>query len=198
MALEWQHQIGSVTDYMNGKLRQVANPQHPVRSTMIFPSANTTDVTNALTTQVMYSCGIVLREGDIITNIGMQFGHTAAGTPTNWWFALYDDSATPALLAQTADQLTGAIAADSYKEVALTAPQVIGHDGLYNVALMVKATTVPSILSAVAATSKQHARGKTNIPTLAATSGSSLTGTAPATIASPTASVNYAIGFILS
>jgi hypothetical protein len=198
MAREWELQIASVTDLMNGKLRQIANPAHPVRTTMIFPSANTTDVAACLTTQVMYSVGIVLRKGDVISKIGVQFGATAAGTPTNWWFALYDDQATPALLGQTADQTSTAIGANSYQEAALQTAQLIDHDGLYNVGVMVKATTVPSMLCAVAATAKQHHRGKTGVPALAQTSGSSLTATAPSTIASPSDSANYAIGIILS
>jgi hypothetical protein len=62
--------------------------------------------TAALTTQVMTSVAIPLEVGDVVTNLTFLSGATAAGTPTNWWFALYDTSATPALIAQSADQLT--------------------------------------------------------------------------------------------
>jgi hypothetical protein len=45
----------------------------------------------SLVTQVMTAVPIKLAAGDVITNISFQSGATAAGTPTNWWFALYDE-----------------------------------------------------------------------------------------------------------
>ena len=58
----------------------------------------------------------------LATNYDVYFGGTAANTPTNWWFALYDDSATPALLRQTADQTSTAWAANTAKTVAADSP----------------------------------------------------------------------------
>jgi hypothetical protein len=52
----------------------------------------------------MTSVAIPLEVGDVVTNLTFLSGATAAGTPTNYWFALYDTSATPALIAQSADQ----------------------------------------------------------------------------------------------
>jgi hypothetical protein len=43
----------------------------------------------ALTTQVMTSVAVPVQPGETITNITFQSGATAAGTPTNCWFALY-------------------------------------------------------------------------------------------------------------
>jgi hypothetical protein len=134
-----------------------------------------------LTTQVMTSVPVFLIAGDVITNITLMSGATAAGTPTNWWFALYDTAATPNLLAQTADQTTGAWAAFTAKTLPLSAPYTVSKTGVYWVAVMVKATTVPSLLGCVAV--KPIVTGERN---LAQSSGSALTGTAPATIATPT------------
>jgi len=75
----------------------------------------------ALVTQVMTSVPIYLHAGDVITNISFRSGATAANTPTNWWFALYSKAATPALLAQTADQLTAAWALNTTMTKALSA-----------------------------------------------------------------------------
>lgn len=148
----------------------------------------------ALTTQVMLSAAIPLQAGDVVTNITFKSGATALGTGTNWWFGLYDTSATPVLLAQTADQTSAAWAANTAKTLALSTPQNIATTGVYYVAVMVKATTPPSLIGF---TSFAGAAGGvlTADKVLAQTSGSSLTATAPATIASPTtvATVPYAV-----
>lgn len=136
----------------------------------------------ALVTQVMTSVPVFLEAGETVTNVSFRSGATAADTPTNWWAALYSNAATPALLAQSADQLTGAIAANSTKTVALATAQKITETGIYWVGIMVKATAVPTLLGACVAPA--IATGERN---LSVSSGSALTGTAPATIATPTA-----------
>lgn len=135
----------------------------------------------ALTTQVMTSVPIALAAGDVITNLSFVSGATAAGTPTNWWFALYDTSATPALIAQTADQTSTAWAAFTVMTKALSSAYTVTRTGVYWAAIHVKATAVPTLLGSVAV--KPIVTGERN---LAQTSGSSLTTTAPATIATPT------------
>lgn len=135
----------------------------------------------ALTTQVMTAVPIKLAAGDVITNISCQSGATAAGTPTNWWFALYSNAATPALMAQTADQLTAAWAAFTVKTVALATAQTITATGIYWVAIMVKATTVPTLLGTLGV--KPIVTGERN---LSVSSGAALTTTATATLATPT------------
>ncbi|MDI9885316.1 hypothetical protein QMZ92_13160 [Streptomyces sp. HNM0645] len=139
--------------------------------------------TGALTTQVMTSVALYLRKGDVVTSLTFRSGATAAGTPTNYWFALYSSASTPALLAQTADQLTAAWAATTNKTLALSSPVTITEDGVYWAAVMVKATTPPSLVGVSTTASAGIISGE---KPLAQTSGSSLTTTAPATIASPT------------
>jgi hypothetical protein len=137
----------------------------------------------ALTTQVMTSVWVPWQTGDLITNVTFMSGATAAGTPTNWWFALY--TAAGALLAQTADQTSTAWAADTVKTLALaTAQRPSAAGGLY-AAVMVKATTVPTLAGRVLGRAA-FAGAVLGSPILAQTSGSALTTTAPATIASPT------------
>ena len=139
----------------------------------------------ALTTQVMTAAALYLEAGDVVTSLTFCSATTAAGTPTNWWFALYSSAATPALLAQTADQTSTAWAANTAKTVALAAPYTVPTTGIYYAAVMVKATTVPTLLGATV-----NATGSAAVVTgqkvLANTSGSGLTDTAPATIATPT------------
>jgi hypothetical protein len=140
----------------------------------------------ALTTQVMTSVPVWLVAGDTVTNISFYSGATAAGTPTNWWFALYSNAATPALLAQSADQTSTAWAAFTKKTLALSAAQTISKSDVYWAAIMVKATTVPTLLGELAI--PPVVTGERN---LAQTSGSALTATAPGTIATP-AVANFA------
>jgi hypothetical protein len=144
---------------------------------------------SALTTQVMLAVALPLQVGDVVTNLTFVSATTAADTPTNWWFALYSNAATPALLSQTADQTSTAWAANTVMTKALAAPQLITEDGIYYAAIMVKATTPPSLLGhsmGIAAAAGSILSSKV----LAQTSGSALTATAPATIASPTTVVN--------
>ncbi|MGW4810549.1 hypothetical protein ACWEPB_02740 [Kitasatospora cineracea] len=140
--------------------------------------------TTALTTQVMTSVPVYLRRGDVVTNISVRSGATAAATPTNYWFALYSNAATPALLGQSADQLTAAWGATTTKTLPLAAPVTITSEGVYWVGIMVKAGTTPSLAGVSTNASAGLVAGEKN---LAQTSGTGLTGTAPATIASPTA-----------
>ena len=132
----------------------------------------------ALATGVMTSVDLWLNEGDLVTNLSFLSAGTAAGTPTNYWFALYDPSG--ALLSQSADQLTAAWAADTWKTLALGTAQRITRSGRYKADINVTATTPPTLAGTIAA--KPLLSGEGN---LAQTSGSSLIGTAPATIATP-------------
>lgn len=145
-----------------------------------------TDHAAALVTQVMTHVAVPVINGDIISSLTFVSGATAAGTPTNWWFALYTQAG--ALLAQSADQTTAAWAADTAKTLALTAPQTMLTDQIVYAAIHVKATTVPSLVGAlVARAAVSTGAFVTGQVRLAGNSGAALTTTAPATIATPTA-----------
>lgn len=162
----------------------------PTNSTYVenFPRIHCNTNVSALTTQVMTSVAITLQAGDIVTNLTFRSATTAAGTPTNYWFALYSNASTPALIAQTADQTSTAWAANTTKTLALSTAYQVTVTGVYYAAIMVKATTPPTLAGL---TALQHADVSTGLLTteklLAVTSGSSLTTTAPATITSATA-----------
>lgn len=133
-------------------------------------------------TAIMTNARVHLRAGDVITNIGFTTGGTAAGTPTAWWVALYSDASTPALMAQSADQTTTAMAANTNFTVALATAQTIPRTGIYRAAIMVAATTVPTLLGVTAA----KAGLVTGESAVSQSSGSALAATAPSTIATPT------------
>lgn len=140
----------------------------------------------ALATGVMTSVALYLEAGDTVTYLTFMSGTTAAGTPTAWWFALYSSASTPALLAQTADQTTTAWAANTAKTVALSTAQKITESGIYYAACMVTATTPPTLVGRTLHNAANAGAIVSGQKVLARTSGSGLTTTAPATIASPT------------
>lgn len=140
-----------------------------------------------LTTQVMLSVALPLQAGSVVTNLTFKSGATAADTPTNWWFALYNTAGT--LMAQTADQTSTAWAANTVKTVALATPQLITTSGVYYVGIMVKATDQPSLIGRAVGIAGAAASILSS-KVLAQTSGSSLTTTAPSTISSPTTIVS--------
>lgn len=153
-------------------------PNQP-RNGMYDSASDTGQV--ALATGVMTSVPIHLAAGEVVTNISVRSGATAAGTPTNYWFALYSNAATPALLAQTADQTSTAWAANTTKTLALATAQTITVTGIYWVGIMVAATTPPTLIGSCA--TAPIVTGERN---LSQSSGSALTATAPPTIATPT------------
>lgn len=153
-----------------------------------FPRWACSDDVAAAATGVLLAVALPLQVGDVVTNLSFVSGATAADTPLNWGFALYSAASTPAKLAQTADQTTTAWAANTAKTVALATPQLITTPGIYYAAIWMKATAVVSLLGR----SLGLAIGSTALlsqKVLAQTSGSTLTATAPATIATPTAVV---------
>lgn len=148
----------------------------------------------ALATGVMTSAALYLEAGDVVTYLSFCSATTAANTPLNWWFALYSTASTPALLAQTADQTTTAWGANTVMKVALASPYTVVTTGIHYASVMVKATTCPTLLGA-SLNVNASAAVVTGQKILAQTSGSTLTDTAPSTIASATtvATVPYVV-----
>lgn len=144
----------------------------------------------ALTTQIMLSTALPLVKGTTVTNLTFVSATTAAGTPTNWWFALYSPEGN--LIAQTADQTTAAWASATAKTLALTTPHTTTATGVYRAAIMVKATTVPSLAGITLLNTAIAGAVVTGVQIASRTSGSALTTTAPATLSTgtPTTVVN--------
>lgn len=131
---------------LQDRMRTLESPSTFYRETAVR-GWNTWTGTGPNVSGQLYAVAIPLLAGDVVTNISFRSGGTAAGTPTNWWFALYSSAATPALIATTADQTTTAWGTNTTKTLALSGgAQTIASDGLYYVALMMAATTVCNLL----------------------------------------------------
>lgn len=98
-------------------------------------------------TGIAHGNAVVCYAGDVITNMTFRSGTTPATSPTHWWMALYDTQATPALIAQTADQLTAPIGASTVFTLPLVGgPYILSSTGVYYAVLMTACSvTIPSI-----------------------------------------------------
>ncbi|MEW1568282.1 right-handed parallel beta-helix repeat-containing protein [Streptomyces sp. NPDC093509] len=107
---------------------------------------------NTPTSGTLYLVPIWLPKGTVVSNITFASAATAAVTPTNWWFSLHDS--TKKALARTADQTTAAWAANAKKTLAIAqttagagSSYTTTYTGLHYLGVMIKATTVPSLVS---------------------------------------------------
>lgn len=115
-----------------------------------------------------------------ITSISFWSATTAAGTPTNQLFGLYDINLN--LLRSSANDTTTAWAANSRKTLALTSTYTTTYSGIHYLGVMVTATTVPTLKGNTAKTGGQLNAGA---PSMGGTSTTGLTTALPATAAAP-------------
>ena len=162
----------------------------PPRSNQEWFGPATADTAAALTTAVATSVAVPVEVGDVITRVTVLVGATAAGTPTNAFAALYSGVTLPALLTQSVSTGAGAIPASNALTFTLAAAVVVSSvnapNGYLYVSVVAAATAVPS-LATVSVSAAVAYKAFANAPAfLAATHGSALAGTAPATIVTPT------------
>ncbi|MEH0627813.1 right-handed parallel beta-helix repeat-containing protein [Streptomyces stelliscabiei] len=108
--------------------------------------------TSTPTSQTLYLVPVWLPQGLVVSNISFVSGGTAMVTPTNWWFTLHNRSKVA--LARSADQLTAAWAANTVKSLAIAqttagaaSSYTTTYGGLHYLGVMIKASTVPSLVS---------------------------------------------------
>ena len=135
------------------------------------PEVNTVAPTASGT---LFMEAIYLKAGQLVSSITIWSATTAAGTPTNYFFALYDGSR--ALRAVSANQTTTAWAANTVKTLAMTTPYRVPTSGLYYIGLMMTATTVITTKGGTAKTGGQLAA---QAPILHGTSTAALTTAMP-------------------
>ena len=153
----------------------------------LCPEVNTTAAASGtLNMQAIY-----LTAGQLISNITLASATTAAGTPTNYFFALYDGNRN--LLAQSANQTTTAWPANTVKTLAMTTPFRVQVSGLYYIGYFMTATTVATLKGGTARTGGQLAN---TAPIIYGTSSTGLTTALPnpaAAITGTTASLYAAV-----
>jgi hypothetical protein len=125
---------------------------------------------------------IYLWAGQLVSSITLSSATTAAGTPTNYRFGLFDGSRN--LLAESANQTTTAWAANTVKTLAMGTPYRVPVSGLYYIGYYMTATTVPTIKGQTARTGGQLAG---TAPILGGSSSTGLTTANPNPAAAITA-----------
>lgn len=156
-----------------------------------FGLGNPTDGALAAT-GVGCAVAIPVEVGDTFTQISLLVGATAEATGTHAISGLYSGIATPALLAQSTDVTGAAALAASAKYTftlasAVTITSATAPGGFIYASIAIAAGTIPTaaVVSTPTAIGYQwYANGPLF---LAATHGSSLAATMPATIATPSA-----------
>jgi hypothetical protein len=123
---------------------------------------------------------IYIPAGVTVNSISFWSATTAAGTPTNQLFGLYDNNLN--LLRSSNNDTTTAWAANSRKTIALTSAFTTTYSGLYYLGIMVTATTVPTLKGNTAKVGGQLNAGA---PSMGGTSNTGLTTALPATATAP-------------
>jgi len=178
----WVHRDSTLAEYTYTQPAQGnLGPTGTLAET--FPRALATTNSAAPTASgTMFMQAIYLTAGQLVSNITIISATTAAGTPTNYFFALYDGSRN--LRAQSANQTTTAWAANTAKTLAMTTPYRVPTSGLYYIAILVTATTVPTTHGGPA---KANAVVASTAPILHGTSTTGLTTSLPDPAAAITA-----------
>ena len=172
---DWAHRSATLAEYTyQGTSDAKLGPTGVIAETIpreICPETNTVVPTASGT---LFMQAIYLTAGQLVSNIGISSATTAAGTPTNYFFALYDGSRN--LKAVSANQTTTAWAANTYKSLAMTTPYRVPTSGLYYIGFMMTATTVITTKGGTAKTGGQLA---STVPILHGASTTGLTTAMP-------------------
>ena len=194
-----------------GQPTNVVNPAVPARSNVEYLGlTGLADTAASLVTQVMTVVPVPVDPGTVVSKVSVLVGATAAGTPTNTWAALYagTTTATPALIVQGTDATTTAIPASTRLDLSFAATQITAAqapNGYIFVAIMSKATTVPSLVTVDNGAAAAQYAWFTNSPgasfaavpgTFAFSAGSSLAASAPATLTSVAAKTVAPVVFV--
>lgn len=171
----WKNTSNNVTPLLNNKF-VLTGALYETFDRCLCDEVNTSVLsTGRLSLQAIY-----LPAGTTINSISFWSATTAAGTPTNQLFGLFDSSYN--LLRSSTNDTTTAWAANSRKTLSLTSSFTTTYSGLHYLGIMVTATTVPTLKGNTAKTGGQLNAGA---PTMGGTSTTGLTTALPATATAP-------------
>lgn len=170
----WKNTTNSITPLLNNKY-VISGAQYETFDRCLCDEVNTA----VLSTGRLSLQAIWLPANTTISSISFWSATTAAGTPTNQLFGLYDINLN--LLRSSTNDTTTAWAANSKKTLSLTSAFTTTYSGLYYLGCMVAATTVPTLKGNTAKTGGQLGAAA---PSMGGTSSTGLTTALPATATS--------------
>lgn len=171
----WKNTSNNVTPMLNNKMVLSGALYETMDRNLVYEVNTALLSSGRLSLQAIY-----LPAGVTINSISFWSATTAAATPTNQLFGLFDSSYN--LLRSSANDTTTAWAANSRKTLALTSAFTTTYSGIHYLGIMVTATTVPTIKGNTAKVGGQLNAGA---PTMGGTSTTGLTTALPATAAAP-------------
>lgn len=171
----WKNTTNSITPLLNNKY-VISGAQYETFDRCLCNEVNTA----VLSTGRLSLQAIWLPANTTISSISFWSATTAAGTPTNQLFGLYDINLN--LLRSSTNDTTTAWAANSKKTLSLTSAFTTTYSGLHYLGCMVAATTVPTLKGNTAKTGGQLGAAA---PSTGGTSSTGLTTALPATATSP-------------
>ena len=171
----WKNTSNNITPLLNNK-KVLTGALYETFDRDLCDEVNTAALSSGrLSLQAIY-----LPAGTTISSISFWSATTAAGTPTNQLFGLFDSSYN--LLRSSTNDTSTAWAANSRKTLSLTSTFTTTYSGIHYLGIMVAATTVPTLKGNTAKTGGQLNAGA---PTMGGTSTTGLTTALPATAAAP-------------
>ena len=171
----WKNTSNNITPLLNNK-KVLTGALYETFDRDLCDEVNTAALSSGrLSLQAIY-----LPAGKTISSISFWSATTAAGTPTNQLFGLFDSSYN--LLRSSTNDTSTAWAANSRKTLSLTSTFTTTYSGIHYLGIMVAATTVPTLKGNTAKTGGQLNAGA---PTMGGTSTTGLTTALPATAAAP-------------
>jgi len=171
----WKNTSNNVTPLLNNK-KVLSGALYETRDRDLVEEVNTA----LLSTGRLSLQAIWLPAGVTISSISFWSATTAAATPTNQLFGLFDSSYN--LLRSSTNDTTTAWAANSKKTLSLTSTFTTTYSGLHYLGIMVTATTVPTLKGN---TAKVGGQLNAAAPSMGGTSTTGLTTALPATAAAP-------------
>lgn len=181
-------------------LRQILNPQLAARSNGYFLGFSGMTDGALAATGVLAAVAVPVSIGDVFSKLTIAVGATAGATMTHQFAALYAGTgAAPALLGQSTDTTSAAIAASGAASWTFTSPITVtaanAPFGFIYAGVAITAATIPTAAVVSTPTAVGY-KWFTNGPLFfSATAGSGLAGTAVA-IASPAAKAVAPIVFL--
>lgn len=171
----WKNTSNNVTPLLNNKYVLSGALYETMDRNLVYEVNTALLSTGRLSLQAIY-----LPAGVTINSISFWSATTAAATPTNQLFGLFDSSYN--LLRSSTNDTTTAWAANSKKTLALTSAFTTTYSGIHYLGIMVTATTVPTIKGN---TAKVGGQLNAAAPSMGGTSTTGLTTALPATAAAP-------------
>lgn len=171
----WHHRDANGAEYAYaGPLSANLGETGIIAETMPRETCPEVNQTIPTASGTLFMQAIYLKAGQIVSNISIWSASTAAGTPTNCIFGLYDSNRN--LLAQSANQTTTAWAANTERKLAMTTPYRVPTSGVYYIGFFITATTIPTCKGGTSKTSGSLAAAA---PTLHGTSTTGLSTALP-------------------